>query len=83
MSFNEIAHENESCMTFQLGLQPLGAHPRGGPGGPGPSPWDLENTRFSVCLPLSYVSFVLATCVLKLFALRKDRESRKHGKELT
>ena len=31
-----------------------GAHPRGGPGGPGPSPWDLPVTRFSRFLLLNY-----------------------------
>ena len=52
-----------------------GAHPRGRRGGPGPSPCDLKNARFSVFLPLNYVIFVYATRVLKPFAMRKDRGS--------
>ena len=60
-----------------------GANPSGGPGGPGPSPWDLKNTIFSVFLPLNYVIFVFTTRVLKLFAMWKDQGSLLHGKELT
>ena len=49
--------------------------PKGRARGPGSSPWDLKSTSFSVFLLLNYVIFVLATRVLKLFAMWKDRGS--------
>ena len=59
-----------------------GAHQRGGPGGPGPSPWGLKSTRFSGFLPLYYMICVFATRVLKLFAMWKDQEACSMVKSL-
>ena len=47
---------------------PSGAHPRGGPGGPGASPCDLSTTSFSGFLPLNYVICIFAAYVRKIFA---------------
>ena len=44
---------------------------------------DLKKTLFSGFLPLNYVICIFAACVLKLFAMREDRWSLQHGKELT
>ena len=46
-----------------------GAHPREGPGGPGPSPEDLPSTRFSGFLPLNCVICIFAACVRNIFAV--------------
>ena len=46
-----------------------------GPGGGGPSSWDLKSTRFSGFLPLNYVIYVFATRVLKLFDMWRDPRS--------
>ena len=54
-------------------------HPRGGPGGPGPSPWDLLNTRFSGFLLLNYVLYNFAACVRMIFAMWEGRGSLQHG----
>ena len=48
---------------------PAGAHPRGGPGGFAPPPWDLKNTIFSVFLPLNYVIYIFEVCFFLCFLL--------------
>ena len=59
------------------------AHPRGGPGGTGPSPWDLPSTRFAGFIPLNYVICISATFVRNIFAMWKDGASLLHGSGLT
>ena len=59
-----------------------GAHPRGGPGGPGPSPWDPKSTRFSVFLPLNYVIFVFATRIQRFLLCGWTKEACSMVKSL-
>ena len=60
-------------MIFKLG--PLaGAHPRGGPGGPGP-PWDLINTIFSGFLPLNSVIYIFEVCILCFLLCGRTEEA--------
>ena len=67
--------ECEHGLCFSPPIALLRGAPKGRARVPGPSPWSLHNTKFSVFLPLNTVIFVFATRVLKLFAMWKDRGS--------
>ena len=56
-----------------------GTHPGGGTR---PLLLGPKKTRFSALFSLNYVIFIFTARVLKLFAMREDRGSLQHGKEL-
>ena len=69
--------------VIHAGLVWSGAHPRGRPGGSGPSPWDPPSTRCLGFILLNYIVCIFAACVRKLFAMWEDRASLQHGSAIT
>ena len=77
-----VSGDNQHIIHSENEGYEAGAHPRGGPEGPGPSPWDLKTTRFSVFLPSNYVIFVFASRVLKLLRCGRTEEACSMVKSL-
>ena len=69
------ASNSRLYLGFILIRNRLRGAPKGRARGPGPSPWDLKSTRFSVFLPLNYVTFVLATRILIFLLFGRTEEA--------
>ena len=63
------------------------AHPRGGPGGPGPPIGTYAAVNFKDFVVVVKVRHLhlcsIAACVRTIFAMREDRASLQHGSGLT